>query len=430
MTGRVSEMNATASTVTDPVSAVGSLAELIRAECADIDATRKVPTPVIGALQEAGVFRLLAPVEIGGSEVDPVTFLNVVEAASHADGSVGWCVMIGGCYATFGGLLPLEGARTIYGDPATISAGAFRPDGTAVEVDGGFRITGRWPLASGSSHANWYVGGCVVVRNGEPVIGPTGAPLMRELFFPASATEIIDTWDSTGLRGTASHDYAISDVFVPASQTMWFQEPPTIDRPLYHMPPVAMFATFIAAVPLGIARHAIDEFVSLADAKTPMLSASVLADKPAAQERLGRAQALVTASRRYLTETLNDLWVRVRSRSPADDGRARPVVAGRHSRRPQRPGGDRAVVHRRRGEQRLRQLTAGSLPARRPHRGTTHLHPGVALRARRPPVARTRRRRQPLDHRRARGVSAGGALMKPDVNIVIDYHDIELLLDF
>ena len=154
------------------------------------------------------------------------------------------------------------------------------------------------------------------MRNGEPVIGPTGAPLMRELFFPASVTEIIDTWDSTGLRGTASHDYAVSDVFVPASHTMWFQEPPTIDRPLYHMPPVAMFATFIAAVPLGIARHAIDEFVSLADAKTPTLSASVLADKPAAQERLGRAQALVTAGRRYLTETLNDLWVRVQAGHP------------------------------------------------------------------------------------------------------------------
>jgi alkylation response protein AidB-like acyl-CoA dehydrogenase len=297
----------------EPVIAVRSLTELIRAECTEMDATRTVPTPVISAIRDAGVFRLLAPEEIGGSEVDPVTFLDVVEAASYADGSVGWCVMIGGCYATFGGMLPLDGARDIYGDPATISAGAFRPDGAAVEVDGGYRISGRWPLASGSSHANWYVGGCVVVRNGEPVIGPSGAPLMRELFFPAAVTEIIDTWDSTGLRGTASHDYAISDVFVPASHTMWFQEPPAIDRPLYRMPPVAMFATFIGAVPIGIARHAIDEFVALADAKTPTLSTSVLADKPAAQDRLGRAHALVTAGRRYLTETLNDLWVKVQA---------------------------------------------------------------------------------------------------------------------
>jgi indole-3-acetate monooxygenase len=311
MTSQVTETNGNVSAPVDPVSAVRSLTELIRAEGGDMDATRRVPTPVIGALQEAGVFQLMAPVEIGGREVEPVTFLDVVEAASYADGSVGWCVMIGGCYATFGGMLPADGARAIYGDPETISAGAFRPDGVAVEVDGGCRVTGRWPLASGSSHANWYVGGCVVLSDGEPVMEPTGAPLVREFFFPAAVTEIIDTWDSTGLRGTASHDYAAADVFVPASHTLWFQEPPTIDRPLYRMPPVAMFATFIGAVPLGIARHAIEEFVSLADAKTPLLSTNVLADKPVAQDRLGRAHALVTSGRRYLTETLDDLWVRV-----------------------------------------------------------------------------------------------------------------------
>ena len=251
------------------------------------------------------------PTEIGGREVDPLTFLNVVESASYADGSAGWCVMIGGCYATFGGMLPTDAAHEIYGDPATISAGAFRPDGMAVEVDGGYRLSGRWPLGSGSSHATWFLGGGIVLRDGQPVIGPMGFPLMREFFFPASETEVIDTWESTGLRGTASHDYTVADVFVPASRTAWFQEPPVCDRPLYRMPPIAMFATFIGAVPLGIARHAVDEFVELARAKTPTLSSSVLADKAMAQDHLGRAHALVTGGRAYLTSALDDLWQRV-----------------------------------------------------------------------------------------------------------------------
>jgi alkylation response protein AidB-like acyl-CoA dehydrogenase len=297
----------------DPVRAVGSLVDLIRTECVDLDSTGVIPTSVVRALQDTGVFQLMAPTEIGGAEVDPVTFLRVVEAASHADGSVGWCVLIGGCYAAFGGMLPAEGARRIYGDPATISAGAFRPDGVAVEVDGGYRITGRWPLASGSSHATWYVGGCIIQRDGQPAIGPAGMPLMREFFFPASSIEIIDNWDSTGLRGTASHDYAVSGVFVPTSQTAWFQDPPTADRPLYRMPPVAMFATFIGAVPLGIARHALDEFVALASAKTPAMSATVLADRPVAQDRLGRAHAIVAAGRCYLLQTLDELWEKVQA---------------------------------------------------------------------------------------------------------------------
>jgi alkylation response protein AidB-like acyl-CoA dehydrogenase len=138
-------------------------------------------------------------------------------------------------------------------------------------------------------------------------------PLMREVFFPAAITQIIDTWESTGLRGTASHDYAVSDVFVPTSHTVWFQEPPNCNRMLYRMPPIAMFATFIGAVPIGIARHALDEFSTLAEAKTPSLSTSVLADKPVAQATLGRAHALVAAGRTYLIETLNNLWTRVQA---------------------------------------------------------------------------------------------------------------------
>ena len=315
-----------------PRDVLSSLTGQIRAECADTDTSRAVPAGVIGALREAGVFRLLAPSEIGGQEVDPLTFLEVVEAASYADGSVGWCTMIGGCYATFGGMLPPEGAREIYGDPGTISAGAFRPDGVAVEVEGGYRLSGRWALGSGSSHATWFVGGGVILRDGQPVIGPMGFPLVREFFFPASDTEVIDTWDATGLRGTASHDYAVSDIFVPASRTLWFQEPPASDRPLYRMPPVAMFATFIGAVPLGIARHAVDEFVELAKSKVPSLAKSVLADKAVAQDRLGRAHGLVTGGRAYLTATLDDLWQRVQAgHTPTMADRAPLWLAATHA---------------------------------------------------------------------------------------------------
>ncbi len=296
----------TTATRVEPTAAVEALVPMIREASIDLDRTRRIPAPVITALQKLDVFRLLAPRELGGHEVEPITFLDMVETAAYADGSVGWCAMLGGCYATFGGMLPAEGAPTIFGDPVTIAAGAFRPDGVAHEVDGGYRVTGRWPLGSGSSHATWFVGGCMILRDGAPIIGPNGAPTFRELFFPSAVTEIIDTWDATGLRGTASHDYAVSDVFVPAAHSSWFQEPPTVDSPRYRMPPIAMFATFIDAVPLGIARHAIDAFVELAPTKTPVqlaptktpvLSNAVLADHPVTQATLGRARATVGAGR-------------------------------------------------------------------------------------------------------------------------------------
>ena len=125
------------------VQAVRELTGTIRAHCGDLDDTRAVPLAVIDRLRSAGVFQMLSPRDIGGAEYHPSTFFDVVEAAAYADGSVGWVVMIGGCYATFGGLLPPEGAAEIFGDPSTISAGAFRPEGAATEVDGGYRVSGR-----------------------------------------------------------------------------------------------------------------------------------------------------------------------------------------------------------------------------------------------------------------------------------------------
>jgi len=316
----------------DLISKVEALAGPIREACGDIDRTRRVPESVIDALRDLGVFHLLAPAEIGGAESDPLTFLRVVEAASYADGSVGWSVMIGGCYGTFGGMLPEEGAQKIFGDPASIAAGAFRPMGVAHEVDGGYRVSGRWVLGSGSSHANWFIAGCAVMRDGEPVKTPTGAPLFREVFAPSDAVEIIDTWDSTGLRGTASHDYTMTDVFVPAPYSCWFGDPPRCQGALYRMPPIAMFATFIGAVPLGIARHAVDAFVELALAKAPIGPAGVLADKQVAHANLGRARALIEGGRAYVESELTDLWHRVSAgHAPTLADRSRLWLAATHA---------------------------------------------------------------------------------------------------
>jgi indole-3-acetate monooxygenase len=211
-------------------------------------------------------------------------------------------------------MLPAHGAREIFGDPTSIAAGHFRPDkGVAHEVEGGYRLSGSWELASGSSHATWYIAGAMVMRNNTPIAQPDGRPLMREFFVPKAEVEVIDTWESTGLRGTASHDYKVQDVFVPQHRTLWFQEPPTEHGPLYRMPPVATFVTFIAAVQLGIARHAIDAFVELATSKRPAMSQTVLADKPTAQLTLGRAQALLGSASAYLEGALQGLWERVQS---------------------------------------------------------------------------------------------------------------------
>ena len=223
----MSTQSEAARAASDPVSAVGSLTQMIREECVVVDRTRAIPATVVDALRDAGVFHLLAPRAVGGAEIEPLTFLRVVEEVSYADGSAGWCTMIGGCYGIFGGMLPPEGAREIFGDPATISAGNFRPDkGVARSVDGGYRVSGRWELASGSSHAGWYIAGAMLVRDGEPLMGADGGRSCASFSSPRPRPGD----RHVGLDGASRHRESRlrgARRLRARARTLWFQEPPS-----------------------------------------------------------------------------------------------------------------------------------------------------------------------------------------------------------
>jgi alkylation response protein AidB-like acyl-CoA dehydrogenase len=285
------------------------LAPQIREAAEESERLRRLPAPLVETLAAAGLFRLWVPCSLGGAETNPMTLVRVIEEISRADGAAGWCVAIGGEYGVFGGYLPGEAAREIYGsDPHVFTCGALRPFGEAAVVDGGYRVTGRWPLGSGCQHSSWIVGGCRITENGQPRLGVDGTPVTRLLFFPAGNCEIIDTWHSIGLRGTGSHDYAVAGLFVPTSHALSFREPPVEPGPLYALPTIALFATALAAVPLGIARHAIELLTELARTKIASRSRRPVGEDAMIQADLGRAEAVLRSSRAFLYEALNEAW--------------------------------------------------------------------------------------------------------------------------
>ena len=291
------------------IEAAKGLAPQIQASAEEIEQSRRLPPSLVDAMAQAGLFRLWIPRALGGEETDPLTFVRVIEEISKADGAAGWCVALCGGNNVFAGYLPAEAAREIYGsDPNARTAGVFRPAGNATVVDGGYRVTGRWPLASGCQHSNWIVGGCRILDGDQPRLSPDGAPITRILFFPARECEILDTWHSIGLRGTGSHDFAVADVFVPATHSLSFREPPVEPGPLYALPTIALFSTGLAAVALGIARHAIDILTALAGAKMASRSRQPLRDDGTLQANLGRAEALLRAGRAFVYEVLGEAW--------------------------------------------------------------------------------------------------------------------------
>src|SRR5579872_4878294 len=150
------------------VEAARALTPQIRAAGEEIEAGRRLPQSIVEAMKQAGVFRMAMPREWGGPEADPLTQIRVIEALSHADGSVGWCAMINSDGGYFSAYLDPHVAREMYRDLDAPTGGSLLFTGRAEAVDGGYRINGRWPFVSGCKHCDWLIFSCNVLEHGAP----------------------------------------------------------------------------------------------------------------------------------------------------------------------------------------------------------------------------------------------------------------------
>jgi alkylation response protein AidB-like acyl-CoA dehydrogenase len=149
---------------------------------------------------------------------------------------------------------------------------------------------------------------CVVHEDGKPRLTRAGAPESRFMLIPSEACEIIDTWTVGGLRGTGSHDVAVSDVFVPSSYGSGFTDPYVLPEPRYRIPPFSRVVPGLGAMALGIARTAIETFNEIAGGKTPERTTQMLCNNHGAQVRLSQAESLVRSARLFLFDSLDNLW--------------------------------------------------------------------------------------------------------------------------
>ena len=252
---------------------VQALAESIAAAGPEIEAARSVPVSIVDDLKAAGVFRMYVPASHGGDELPPLEAVRVLETLFAADGSVGWIATIGAnSPALFCHVTP-EAYDAIYADgPDVIQAGSLVPRGRAVRVDGGYRFTGQWPFASGCDHAR-YITINALVEGADDADGPRGVSrgISRFAAVPVEDVEILDTWYVSGLKGTASHDVRVDELFVADAWTGNVLEPPPVIRhPLDGVHPLGRLGLELAAVAVGIARGALDDLVTIGSTKRPL----------------------------------------------------------------------------------------------------------------------------------------------------------------
>jgi alkylation response protein AidB-like acyl-CoA dehydrogenase len=289
-----------------------SLAPLVDQYREQAEDDRRMPLPLADAMRERSLFSLWLPKSLGGPELPIETVVLIMEELGRLDGSVGWNSMISTNHSILWSHIRHEVAASLVDTGRSIIAGTIGGGGdrsapgggVAVAVEGGYRIGGRWAFASGCHHADWMVANGRISENGELRKTPDGNVGLYSFLIPPSSVTLLDTWFTTGMRGTGSDHFEAADVFVPADRVFSTNRPESYERStLYSTSRSTPWSASIAGVAIGIARDAVDSFIELAKVKPASVARSSLIERDSVHRVAGEAEGRLRAARSFLLET-------------------------------------------------------------------------------------------------------------------------------
>ncbi|MCP5028679.1 MAG: hypothetical protein GY929_20585 [Actinomycetia bacterium] len=275
----------------------------------EIEQLATLPIDIVDQIRPSQAFRQYVPADLGGPSSTAWEGLEVIEEYAYHDGSTGWSVAISCTSSLMASYLRDDWGQLIFGDPRSITGGYAAPAGKAIPVDGGLRVSGTWQWGSGTKHCTWIGGGCMLVDD-EGKISPRQDGLaFPYVFFELDDVEFIETWEVSGLAGTGSLDYKVTNAFVPEGR--WVQigvDAATRENAFSRFSFYGLLALGIAATSVGIGRRAIDELVALAATKRPQGSSRPLRDRPPIQSDTAIAEAKLRSAWGFVEDTVGACW--------------------------------------------------------------------------------------------------------------------------
>jgi alkylation response protein AidB-like acyl-CoA dehydrogenase len=287
------------------------LTPLIAAASPEHDERRELTQSVVKALIEGGFFTMLKTKTVGGMELKPSIYAQVTETLASADGSTAWVVcQSNGCSTTSAYLEP-HLAQEIFGRPSGILA--WGPPGSAYEatpVDGGYRITGKWRFMSGSQNATW-LGAHLRVA---------GTKETKTFLYPKSSAKFHDIWHTLGLRGTASNEYSVDNLFIPHERAFYRDDrrDRRSDSPLYRFTSNQLYSIGFGGVALGIARGTMDAFLALPHDKVSRGAGKPMVENNVVQSHVAQSEARWRSARYFLHAAADEALATIEERGEMD----------------------------------------------------------------------------------------------------------------
>jgi indole-3-acetate monooxygenase len=263
---------------------------------------------VVAAVGEAGLFRLFAPREAGGLEVSLPVALAVTEIIGAADAAVGWYMINSMRPSLATAYVPEPERAELYAEPDRNFGNSPLPGGKAIPVEGGYLVSGQWPMVTGCEDAKWCgLGGMVIEGDGPRQVN--GRPDIRYLFIPTADLDIEPTWqDAAAMRGTGSNAASVKDVFVPEALAIGGSTPLLIDRPVFRQPPALLFFPIGVAIAFGVLDNALEREMDDLGSKVSSFTGQSLRDQAPIQEMIANSDAALRAARAGHVEAMTAVW--------------------------------------------------------------------------------------------------------------------------
>ncbi len=283
------------------------LAERAQA-CEDL---RRCPDETIAELHASGLLRMMQPKCFGGSELGPAVLVDVAVEMAKACPSTAWVWMNLASHAWNIAQFELRAQEDVWNaDPNALAVtGLAFPCGKARPVEGGYLVSGKWPFGSGVDAAQWMLAGAMTDRGSAP-------PERRFFLLPGEHFRSLDNWHAYGLAGTGSHDIEVKEAFVPEHRSIAAESVAAgMDAPgakahaspIYRLPAFATFGFFLASVPLGAARGALEHFVAGTRKRAGTYTGARLAELTPLQIRIGEASACIDLAETQFRADLAEL---------------------------------------------------------------------------------------------------------------------------
>jgi alkylation response protein AidB-like acyl-CoA dehydrogenase len=275
-----------------------SLVPLLDTDAEFADTRGELSPAVVEALHREGLLKMWVPEKLGGSELDPLHSLEVLENLSYGDASTGWVTMAANLsIGTAGAYLSDAAVAELWADgKSPVIAGQGTRPGTAKTVDGGHLLSGSWSFGSGLLHSTYVHSLGIIEETGEPRIFVT----------PIEAVKLLGNWDVMGLCGTGSIDYSMDSVFVPDGWSHFaVTTVPERGGNLYGIGIIGFAVTCHSGWAMGVGRRMLDELAGLVRGKAGRPGAQ--ADNSAFQQGYAEAEARFRAARAFVVESWTDL---------------------------------------------------------------------------------------------------------------------------